>query len=190
MEAKLIKIEDGKYDLLVDTNLEALKDTKLSLKNCQAIELGYDLDELAEKEFPYDFDCPLFKTLGINEKSHKSILIGMLQGTLQKGFQKALELLGDKKFSEKDVEKAIELSRETELKIGGYDPRPFTSTKHSKKEIIQSLQQKEWLVEIEMEIVDEKLSIGATCIADSDFISVTKRPKLDAEGCLILKRRA
>ena len=79
---------------------------KLSLKNCQAIERGYDLDELAEQEFPYDFDIPLFETLGITQKVQKSILIGMLQGTLIKGFQKAIETMVNNKFTAEDMCKA------------------------------------------------------------------------------------
>lgn len=45
----------------------------------------------------------------------------------------------EQKYSEEEVRKAIELARETELKTGGYDPRPFTSDKYSKQEIINQL---------------------------------------------------
>lgn len=38
-----------------------------------------------------------------------------------------------------DVEKALELARETELKTLGYDPRPFTTWKYSKNEIIEQM---------------------------------------------------
>ena len=54
MKAKLYKENDG-YSLFVDGKIFGDTDghplkaitNKLSLKNCQAIELGYDLDELA-----------------------------------------------------------------------------------------------------------------------------------------------
>jgi hypothetical protein len=58
---------------------------KLSLKNCQAIENGYDLDELVLKK-------DLVKHFGM-----------MVISTLIEGFQKALEILGDKKFSGDDI---------------------------------------------------------------------------------------
>ena len=154
----------------------------LSVRNCEAIENGYDLDELAEKEFPLDYDIPLFETLGITEKSHKCILIGMLQGTLQKGFQKALEILGDKKFSEEDIEKAIEFGHKT-----------YHSWKDRNEEkFIQSLQQTEWEVDIEMEYVGEcNGNNDEGCFQDSPGHNCgcfERRLKLDADGCLILKR--
>ena len=138
---------------------------RLSLKNCQAVERGYDLDEIAEQEFPYDFDCPLFETLGITEKSHKSILIGMLQGTLQKGFQKALELMGDKKFSEEDIRKAMETMANL-LPLSMID------------NYIQSLQQTEWDVEVET----------VPALSNNGNVYYGDIPKLDENNCLILKR--
>ncbi len=56
MKAKLIKINDGQPDggfyIIRDLNGDAIEG-KLSLKNCQAIERGYDLDELVNRAFDY-----------------------------------------------------------------------------------------------------------------------------------------
>lgn len=195
MKAKLVKRSNGRFDLYsiedknqINTIASSFDNPigKLSLKNCQSIERGYDLDELAEQEFPYDFDCPLFETLGITEKSHKSILIGMLQGTLQKGFQKALELMGDKKFSEDDVRKVIEIARNGSMQEqhNGYG-RPtelrFVLDNVSSDDIIQSLQQTEWDVEVEME------NVYSVNNGENEMMPKL-RPVFDADGCLILKR--
>ena len=54
MKGKLIKTSNGIYDLFEGTRFISTTDSpdgtanKLSLKNCQAIERGYDLDELAK----------------------------------------------------------------------------------------------------------------------------------------------
>ena len=103
MKAKLIKTIDG-YELFTQGFLKGstnhgLIDSlnieegsiryKLSLKNCQAIENGYDLDELARE---------------ITDKEH--LLATQYSKGFEKGiivgFQKALELMGDKKFSEEE----------------------------------------------------------------------------------------
>ena len=62
MKAKLDKIDKQYFLSDVEDNLIATTEDspykRLSMKNCQAIELGYDLDELAEKEFPFDYVIP------------------------------------------------------------------------------------------------------------------------------------
>jgi hypothetical protein len=152
MEVKLIKDHDD-YHLVNDKQfvigttdesiLSCTDKIKLSLKNCQAIELDYDLDELA-KEY--------MKISSIEFDAFKS------------GFQKALSILGDKKFSEDDVKKAILLSM-----------------KYNDVGVIQSLQQTEWDVEIVMETCQVMVQHG-----DMEFQDF---PKLDADGCIILKHK-
>ena len=123
MKGKLIKRGEGDYKLFVnDTPFGQSKESpynKLSIKNCVAIENGYDLDELVKnmgKEFyvggNYDFEN------GVKE-----------------GFLKALKILGDKKFSEEQLKVAADWYFETK-------------GKKSIDEYIQSLQQTEWDVEI------------------------------------------
>lgn len=173
MEAKLIKTKTGFYlwknpldksqeilgatvPIMNDNGVD-LREHKLSLKNCEAIERGYDLDELAE-----DFIRDLF---GDNKKEidlSNGIIISFI-----KGFQKAHELMGDKKFSEDDVISMIEKSRETGL---------------TAQFLILTKQQTEWDVEIVMEdIIHLKNRRGG--------LANMGKPKLDADECLILKRK-
>ena len=177
MEGKLIKVEDGYLLIDVNTSNEDRwsvigsypfnKDVeKLSLKNCQAIENGYDLDELYEKVVNSDF----------SDKYED----GVHYYSFIEGFQKAVEILGDKKFSEEDVKKTLYLKN-------GFDKDGFSFYK-SDEEIIQSLQQTEWDVEIVMECPQcKEYGYISECrnVCNKKFT----QPKLDADGCLILKRK-
>lgn len=125
---------------------------RLSLKNCEAIENGYDLDVLAK----VNYDCDPY-------------IAEYLEHEFKKGFQKALEILGDKKFSEEDVISMIEKSRETGL---------------TAEYLVLTKQQTEWDVEIEMVFNHIPKHDG---IHNSHVIG--KVPKLDSEGCLILRRK-
>ena len=183
MNAKLYKTEKENY-VLVDPTKGTYDDgytlgtsresqyNKLSLKNCQAIERGYDLDELAEKA------CP--------------DIISSAHSAFKAGFQKALELMADKKFSEQDMYKMFIYGRSID-----------TAKKHVKEledkpideffnDFIQSLQQNEWEVEVEMEKVkDETKIVGAVKGVKGSGNKITTYksvPKLDLDGCLILKR--
>ena len=168
MEAKLIKKNNNYYlkhnDKIIGTidahPLSSINVMKLSLKNCQEIELGYDLDELA-KEF-VDYEDSLY---------HSTI-----KNTYMHGFQKALEILGDKKFSEDDVNLAFVLGKnKDESRIN--------------KLINSRLEQTEWDVEI-CNIMD---CIGGNPCNGTSFecnhCTNIGEPKLDANGCLILKRK-
>jgi hypothetical protein len=163
MKAKLIKTSNGIYDLFEGTRFISTTDSpdgtanKLSLKNCQAIELGYDLEELAD-EFA--------KT-----KSSHSTFQNTHKRDFREGFQKALELMGDKKYSEEDIKKM--------MKSASYGWFEADFDKH-----LATLQQTEWSVEIIEECLDKDydgVDRKGDCIT-------TGKPKLDAEGCLILKR--
>ena len=138
---------------------------KLSLKNCQAIECGYDLDELAEKYFNDDYAWIKGETAPYLVKDKNLTLIDF-----KKGFQKALEILGDKKFSELDMRIAYDAGCNN---IDADDNIDFQDT-------INSLQQTEWDVEI---------VIGTTNIRydGGSYITANPKPKLDENGCLILK---
>jgi hypothetical protein len=133
---------------------------QLSIKNCEAIERGYDLEELAVNYANAELSKEFTSKVG-NFYGFSSSYI--------EGFKKALELLEDKKFSEKDIEFAWV---EGELGI------------HSHKHVLNSLQQTEWDVEIEMECLDpncDGIDKKGVCIPGD-------KPKLDSEGCLILKK--
>ena len=172
MKAKLIKMVEG-YTLSLTGNIDDLYGIsnqqlaedhqlyKLSLKNCEAIANGYDLDELGrdlwKKSLNYHLQHELDYTFGVVD-----------------GFQKALEILGDKKFSEDDVISMIEKSRETGL---------------TAEYIILTNQQTEWDVEIlmgtnyrDIDCVNEGNLVASKIVKDGEA------PMLDKDGCLILKR--
>ena len=97
MKGKLYK-ENDSYTLFVDGkifgdtrghHLSSITNT-LSLKNCQVIERGYDLDEIKRKVFD-GFDG-----------QPNSFTIAAVERTIQI----MLELIGDKKFSEDDLMEA------------------------------------------------------------------------------------
>ena len=137
---------------------------KLSIKNCEAIANGYDLDELSEKH--YDVHIKRGHT-------EEDSLQRKIDFTL--GFVSALEILGDKKFSVKDMEKLMFATIEfTEQKEG--ETYPFL------KSFIQSLQQTEFDVELVMECCG---NYSAPCKYNCEYGS---KPLLDSDGCLILKR--
>lgn len=163
MKAKLIKLENGKYDLLVDTNLKNLEDTKLCLDNCQAIERNFDLVDHA---IAYAGEGGRYSDPhGFSDKQ-----IGLLQGYID-GFEKALELIGDKKFSEEDIHEAYFLG-ERENRSGFHD-------------LLHLKQQTEWDVEIEMRSKDtDELRESNEGFLNNPNLYV---PQLDEDGCLILK---
>ena len=169
MKAKLIKtevnyiLEDDKGVVIASTSLK--KDgLALSLKNCQSIERGYDLDDLAKIEYPI---CEVW--------NDEEALIREL--AFKKGFQKALEILGDKKFSEEDMRRALSAG----LSIGYGRQFEIENKQVEIDSYMKSLQQTEWDVEIEKENVmydyNGNISLGA-------------KFKLDADGCLILKLKS
>jgi hypothetical protein len=127
MEAKLIKTidEQGVMYSLSGDNLP--ENYVLSLKNCQAIANGYDLDDIIQN----------------NTNEYITTNIRKFNYGFKKGFQKALEILGDKKFSEKDMRKAFDTNH--------------LSSEHKESQwvsFIQSLQQTEWSVSCNPDVKD------------------------------------
>ena len=162
MEAKLIKNKYGDdfYYLMVgiDTYATTHKESFriLSLKNCEEIERGYDLENMA------DF-------YGAKAKGSLDFKLGANQG-FEDGFKQALEIRSDKKFTEEDMLKSFSIGVFTEKEKGNHT--------FEYEEYIQSLQQTEWDVEI---VMGDPIGIGDKYTPDT-------KPKLDADGCLILKR--
>jgi len=177
MEGKLIKVENG-YVLMVDNIMHATDNDKLSLKNCESIENGYDLDEI-RKLADEDFECELGDGPTTNESINSMIKKSNANGA-EWGFKKALGILGDKKFSENDLREAISQTRKGMLYNKQYED-----------EHIQSLQQTEW----DVEIVTEKFfkvegDNGITIYAEAmEEFDERNDYKLDKDGCLILKRK-
>ena len=138
---------------------------KLSLKNCEAIANGYDLDELACNEIGIDIsvvnhiDNKVIENDSVSTPIHEAGALGaglyhMVKG-FEIGFQKALEILGDKKFGEF-------LDKEKELGIS--DIKTIERIQWYYKTYFDKSQQNEWEVTFNP---DEK----------------------DSNGCLILKRK-
>ena len=174
MKAKLIKRSNGRFDLYsiedknqINTIASSFDNPKgkLSLKNCEAIELGYDLDELAK----------------VFHEQHKFASSHIADITSFKlGFQKALEILGDKKFTENNIDEAFD---------AGYEmldsPKNYNDVL---KEFKESLEPTEWDVEIVMD--KDCYSSAGRCDNSTmgDCIICTPVTYLkDADGCLILK---
>ncbi len=199
MKAKLIVHAEG-YALLLNEKLVAFTHStefskenvvgKLSLKNCQAIEHGYDLDELKRQASSSQTAARMFL-------SNTEFIRGW-----EMGFQKSLELMSDKKFSEDDVRLMLidmarfiatkELRDDWDLDVDAFfRKRDFFIDKQ-----IQSLQQTEWDVHLEMtwnpranrcnECGNGGNYMNKPCDHPTDCIHWS--PVLDEEGCFILKR--
>jgi hypothetical protein len=86
-----VKLNNRPRTLLLGTTISHVtKVSKLSLKNCEAIELGYDLDELAKEYWVDEY-----------YNSHGSVLE---MNDFKEGFNKAMELNKDKLFTVEDME--------------------------------------------------------------------------------------
>lgn len=173
-----LQFEDSEYylvdsktnDTIATTDKVLLKENdgymkKLSIKNCEAIANGYDLDELAIK---------FTKNESYGERNGD-----LFKGYLF-GFQKALSILGDKKFSE------TELYRAFLINAAGDD---FTLNQFFNNTVLPMFQETEW----DVEIVYEKdcYSSAGRCdkLIMADCIICTPVTYLrDENGCLILKR--
>lgn len=142
--------------------------SNLSLKNCQAIENGYDLDELSTSRLSTRFN--------VNDGYHKFVFVE----AYKEGFQKALEILGDKKFDEEDILIAIEAGYHAGVNHNVDEEEQGDKIIRLKDLVIPSLQQTQWDVEIEMEYQGFK----------KDYKPIEAYlPKLDEDGCLILRRK-
>ena len=177
MKGKLNKLDNG-WMLLVDNIMYATDENapyaRLSVKNCESIDRGYDLDELA-----YDYSW--------NHQSDAKW--GGTIDIFKAGFQKALEIIGDKKFSEEDIKNAMDRVWDWSEDDKDKDCSSMTELRNKH---IQSLQQNEWDCIVEMEKVkDETKIIGAVKGVKGSGNKITTYksvPKLDVNGCLILKR--
>jgi hypothetical protein len=159
MKAELVKRQD-RWDLYGEDGSKIASSApnpmgKLSLKNCEAIANGYDLDELASKKYPIENTGAMFMPNRIEVTN-----IYRQEGFIE-GAKAILEILGDKKFSEKDMKLSYNANEEGWVSFNAF---------------MEDLpQQTEW----DVEIVNKDTGLGAR---------INRKPKLDAENCLILKR--
>jgi len=182
MKATLTRKANGWYNLYQDkigigSTHSELQGYKLSKQNCDEIFRVFNVESLAKEEFPNDFDCTLFETLGVTKKSHRSILIGVLQGTLIKGFKKAIELNKDKQFTKDDVISAIVHHTYLLHNDGkGYEDWEYNDDRIDY--VIEALKQKPKEIEVEIEMIQGMRVNGI----QKPF------PVKDSSGCLILKK--
>ena len=183
MEGRLITDGNNNYSLLdynnelVATNMSSgITNQKLSIKNCETIVNGYDLDELVKSKYPnvdnedFEYDC-----------EHDMIRDNYRSRGFYEGAKAIIEILGDKKFSEHQLKEAVAESWNSCEDNEGNET--FTQVF---KRIIQSLQQTEW----DVDIVTEPMNLDEIREQGKGFLnSNTNKPKLDADGCLILKRK-
>jgi hypothetical protein len=186
MDGKLIK-RDSYYHLESDGNIIAgnhIADNyehKLSIKNCESIANGYDLDELS---FNYADEIGILHTTLAYSKHFKE------------GFSKAMEIQKDKLFTAEDMKKAIAMARKGSQErlhdgYGNFTQPIFVLSNTPPEEIIQSLQQNEWDVEVVMcnsRTGKELTNLALDLEWDEDGLSDVAIPKLDEDGCLILKK--
>ena len=139
--------------------------SKLSIKNCQAIENGYDLDELAEKYFLQNYSWT-----GVDHLPYKEEDVRLIKENFVAGAKAILELLGDKKFTQENMIDAMITTQVSDS----------IHTNQDRLDFIQSLQQTEWDVEI--------VTKPYTVVSEGFNLESKREPKLDADGYLILKR--
>jgi hypothetical protein len=207
MQGKLIKMIEG--FVLLDDKSNAIGQTfgkfkgkKLSLKNCQEIESGYDLGELACNEIGIDISVikhidhklkyDSSPTVPIHEAGAVgSALYHRVKG-FEIGFQKALEILGDKKFTEEDILIAMTCMFGQEVFYETTHEETVKSRERYIESYVKHLHQNEWEVIVEMEYIGEcNGNNNNGCFQDSpghDCGCFKREPKLDSDGCLILKR--
>jgi hypothetical protein len=162
MKGRLIKtdvnyiLEDDKGVVIASTSLKK-EGLSLSLKNCEAIERGYDLDELV-------YGCDLYEKMNF---------VGQMR-TYKAGFQKALEILGDKKFSREFLLHLIPIVLKKQRELTYTEFNDWYNSEFLK----MILDKKEWDVDVVM----------VPAMSNNGNVYYGDIPKLDENGCLILKR--
>jgi len=186
MKAKLKKYIDGDYTLTLNNPKEYQYPLPyLSKQNCDEIFGIIDVEKLAE-----DFA----KNHSIYPTAQDDTEYGF-----KHGFSKAMELNKDKRFTSRDMLSAYIQGTNDGAQFESlldYDSEDFDEAhefaKEAEREFIQSLQQPtEIEVEVEMErVVIETKVVGAVKgVKGSGHKTTTYKsvPKLDEDGCLILK---
>jgi hypothetical protein len=176
MEAKLIKtdvnylLEDNKGVVIGSTSTKEIN--KLSKQNCDEIFGVVDVEKLA---------IDIWKDLGVFTENDKHLWFGGFRN----GFNKAMELNKDKVFTLEDIKKAMDWMMTQYFE---FHEQP---TIGRRDQYLESIQQP---TEIDVEIEMRNSRTGNIVKHDSDLewdedgLCDRAIPKLDSEGCLILKK--
>jgi hypothetical protein len=140
----------------------------LSKQNCDEIFGVVDVEKLARE---------WHKQQNFNSLSDNIISVGYLN-MFKDGFNKAMELNKDKVFTLEDVRKAF--NKGYLMKFNPSDEYTETLTG-----LVQSLQQPTE-IDVEIEMEDDKDTLVDN--VEQFLKELGDKPKLDSEGCLILKR--
>jgi hypothetical protein len=191
MKGKLIKDEDG-YSLFTreenSTNRKFIATTqgiyvdhKLSKQNCDEVFGVVNVENLADEIIINHL------TEGNPDGDFKKSTIGAEDNKnwFKIGFNRAMELNKDKLFTIEDIANTINKAREGIVITRISEWETEKEFEYTESEIIQSLQQP---TEIEVEIVMECLDPNCDGINKKGVCITTGKPKLDKEGCLILKK--
>ena len=178
MEMKLIKTEvnyllKNEEGVIIASTSIKKGINSLSKQNCDSIFGVVDVEKLTKDS--YQKYSVHDNKLSLDEQIQRSG--GFIVG-FKEGFNKVMELNKDKVFTLKDIKKAIEFDK-FGFMHGEID---YLKNENEINEFIQSLQQP---TEIDVVIVMETCSMNPL---DLDCDEIIERPKLDSEGCLILKR--
>jgi hypothetical protein len=170
MKGKLVKTESTYHLVVNDKIIASVGDSdgklkKLSNQNCDEIFGIINVDDLADQNAKKDLFNGGYDGL-IN--SHQQMLIEV---SYINGFKKAMELQKDKLFSEEIIEDAFKGLRDC---IQDQDIAEFYI--NLAKTIFCEIQPKEIEVNIEMDDINK-----------DNLSSFKGKPKLDENGCLILK---
>jgi len=190
MKARLTKVTniytllDFDYKMMASNDADLQNDYKigkLSEENCRQMYKAVNIKEVVN---PYDmFDEEAKKDPYLDYLYAKPIFVF----GAKKGIEKAMEFNKDKVFTVKDVEKAIEYFVKNEFKL----------TEKNINSTIYSIQNPKYLeVEVEMEWMP-KTNYCTSCGSGGKYLESpcdhkndceNWQPKLDENGCLILKR--
>jgi hypothetical protein len=182
MKSKLIKKSDGWYNLYdgeigIGSTHAELQGHKLSKQNCDEIFGVVDVESLALSKASF------FGGTYRNPEGFSDEQVGYLHG-----FIEAMELNKDKQFTENDVIRAI--VHYTYLLYN--DGKGFEEGDNNDDRIecvIASLKQKPTEIEVEIKMepcfYDDSLGGFSTSYTED---KPKEQPKLDSDGCLILKK--
>jgi hypothetical protein len=171
MKAKLKK-ENSQYNLYLDNDMIAStypyqNQKMLSRQNCDDIFGVVDVEKLAEE------DCSI-------HHPYHPVHDQTTRATFIRGFNKAMELNKDKVFTLEDIKMAMRI-------VFDWSEGDNHSECTSLNELLDKFQsiQQPTEIEVEVEMEEEFIFDPAMGISQGYY---SEKPKLDSNGCLILKK--